>query len=83
MPSYRDYIILAVMAGCGLREAEVRTLTDPRIRHAAEELILRAALSKIAKRPHCIWPVYGFSNPQDYAVSASETFDATSPLLRQ
>ncbi len=39
--NYRDYVILAVMAGCGLREAEVRTLTDPRIRHAAEELGIR------------------------------------------
>src|SRR5688500_8027433 len=39
--NYRDYVMLAVMAGCGLREAEVGRLRIGGLREAADQVQLR------------------------------------------
>src|SRR5215210_7170132 len=47
--NYRDYVMLAVMAGCGLREAEVVGLRIGDFREAAEGRIFLRVLGKGAK----------------------------------
>ncbi len=44
--NYRDYVMLAVMAGCGLREAEVVGLRIGDFREAAEDQVLLRVLGK-------------------------------------
>ena len=44
--NYRDYVLLAVMAGCGLREAEVVDIKVGDFREVAEEQILLRVLGK-------------------------------------
>ena len=44
--NYRDYVMLAVMAGCGLREVEVVGLRIGDFREAAEDQILLRVLGK-------------------------------------
>ena len=44
--NYRDYVMLAVMAGCGLREAEVVGLRIGDFREVAEEQVLLRVLGK-------------------------------------
>jgi integrase/recombinase XerD len=44
--NYRDYVMLVVMAGCGLREAEVVGLRIGDFREAAEDQILLRVLGK-------------------------------------
>jgi integrase/recombinase XerD len=44
--NYRDYVMLAVMAGCGLREAEVVGLRIGDLREAAADQILLRVLGK-------------------------------------
>ena len=44
--NYRDYVMLAVMAGCGLREAEVVGIKIGDFREAAEEQIFLRVLGK-------------------------------------
>ncbi len=47
--NYRDYVMLAVMAGCGLREAEVVGIKIGDFREAAEDQVLLRVLGKGAK----------------------------------
>ena len=44
--NYRDYVMLAVMAGCGLREAEVVGIKIGDFREAAEEQVFLRVLGK-------------------------------------
>jgi site-specific recombinase XerD len=44
--NYRDYVLLAVMAGCGLREAEVVGIKIGDFREAAQEQVLLRVLGK-------------------------------------
>jgi integrase/recombinase XerD len=44
--NYRDYVMLAVMAGCGLREAEVVVLRIGDFRQAASDQVLLRVLGK-------------------------------------
>ena len=44
--NYRDYVMLAVMAGCGLREAEVVGLRIGDLREAAADQVLLRVLGK-------------------------------------
>jgi integrase/recombinase XerD len=47
--NYRDYVMLAVMAGCGLREAEVVGLSIGDLREAAQDQVFVRVLGKGAK----------------------------------
>jgi integrase/recombinase XerD len=47
--NYRDYVMLAVMAGCGLREAEVVGLSVGDLREAAKDQVLVRVVGKGAK----------------------------------
>jgi integrase/recombinase XerD len=47
--NYRDYVMLAVMAGCGLREAEVVGIKIGDFREAAKDQVLLRILGKGAK----------------------------------
>ena len=44
--NYRDYVMLAVMASCGLREAEVVGLRIGDLREAAADQVLLRVLGK-------------------------------------
>jgi site-specific recombinase XerD len=46
LDSYRDYVMLAVMAGCGLREAEVVALKLQDFQDSGEDVVLLRVLGK-------------------------------------